>query len=121
MEWIESLISNNFDFSFIILIILGNFYIYNLSFYPKSLLAWKKSKTFLTALHSLLLGVIYYFILNYFANETLNFKVLLNSFFLSTSLYEFGVKDALEYLKDNGSGLLLKTIKKRVEDDESKG
>jgi UDP-galactopyranose mutase len=79
MEWIESLISNNFDFSFIILIILGNFYIYNLSLYPQRFLAWKKSKTFLTALHSLFLGVVYYFILDYFASETINIKVLLNS------------------------------------------
>lgn len=115
MEWIESIISNNFDFSFILLIILGNFYIYNLSFYPKSLLEWKKSKTFLTALHSLLLGIFYYFILDYFMSETPNVKVLLNSFFLSTSLYEFGMKDALEYLKENGSSFLLKSIKQKIE------
>lgn len=116
MEWIESLITSNFDWSFIILILLGNFYIYDLSFYPQKLLAWKKSKTFLTAVHSLLLGILYYYMLTILNSEVPPIKILLNSFLLSTSLYEFGIKDVLLYLKEHGSSFLLGALKKRMED-----
>jgi len=117
MEWLESLINNNFDISFVILIILGNFWILNLDFYPQAIKDFKNSKTFLTGFHSLLLGFLYWWILS-FTGTTGDPRVLLNSFLLSTSLYEFGMKSALLYIKEHGGTFLLDALKNKMENKD---
>lgn len=120
MEWLDNLITNNFDVSFIPLVIIGNFLIYNSGLYPQKLLSFSKSKVILTFINSLILGVGYWFLTSNVGTNPPEIRTLLNSFLLSTSLYEFGIKESLQFLKENGSGFLVQKLKQRIENDETK-
>jgi hypothetical protein len=117
MEWLENLISNNFDVSFIPLVIIGNFLIYNSGLYPQKLLSFSKSKVILTFVNSLVLGIGYWFLTSNIGSTPPEIRTLLNSFLLSTTLYEFGIKESLQFLKENGSSFLVKKLKERIEND----
>ena len=116
MDYITSLFERSFDIYFICLIILGNNFLWDLNFYSNYLLE-KIKKVYLTAIHSILLGALYYFAVTYFGNGNLEVRALINSYFLSTSLYELGLRDVIEYLKANASRLMIKKIKTVAGDD----
>lgn len=111
LEWVRL----NFDWYFVVMILLGNYFIFNLVSYPEAITKLKKSKIYLTAFHSLVIGIIYYYI-----DNTVHVKILINSFLLSTSIYELGLKDLLEYVKNNGSNMIIKKVLKDSAADESK-
>ena len=110
MDYLISLFEKSFDIYFICLIIFGNNFLWDLNFYSNYLLQ-KVKKVYLTALHSIFLGVLYYLIIKYFGNDDLEVRSLLNSYFLSTSLYELGIRDIIEYLKINGSKIIINKLK----------
>lgn len=112
MEDILNFLSNNFDWYFILMILLGNFFIFNLITYPEFITKIKKSKVYLTVIHSILIGIVYYLL-----DKSINIKILINSFLLATSIYEMGLKDILDYVKENGSNIVLSKIKQKVESD----
>lgn len=114
MDYIIGLFEKSFDMYFICLIILGNNFLCNLEFYSK--LMEKVKKVYVTALNSILLGVLYYFLIKYAGNNDLEVKALLNSYFLSTSLYELGIRDVIEYLKNNASRIMINKLKTSVGD-----
>jgi hypothetical protein len=116
MDYITSLFERSFDIYFICLIILGNNFLWDLNFYSNYLLERIK-KVYLTALHSVLLGVFYYFVVKYFGSNDLEVKALINSYFLSTSLYELGLKDVIDYLKANASRIMINKIKTATGDN----
>ena len=116
MDYITSLFERSFDIYFICLIILVNNFLWDLNFYSNYLLERIK-KVYLTALHSVLLGVFYYFVVKYFGSNDLEVKALINSYFLSTSLYELGLKDVIDYLKANASRIMINKIKTATGDN----
>ena len=116
MDYITGLFERSFDIYFICLIILGNNFLWDLNFYSNYLLE-KVKKVYLTAIHSILLGALYYFAVTYFGNGNLEVRALINSYFLSTSLYELGLRDVIEYLKANASRIMIKKIKTAAGDD----
>ena len=118
MDYILGLFEKSFDIYFICLIILGNNFLWDLNFYSNYLLE-KVKKVYLTAFHSILLGVLYYLIIKYFGNNDLEVKALLNSYFLSTSLYELGLRDVIDYLKANASKIMIKKIQNAAGDDNN--
>ena len=109
MDYITGLFERSFDIYFICLIILGNNFLWDLNFYSNYLLE-KVKKVYLTAIHSILLGVLYYFAIKYVGNNDLEIRSLINSYFLSTSLYELGLRDVIDYLKANASKIMIKKI-----------
>ena len=109
MDYITGLFERSFDIYFICLIILGNNFLWDLNFYSNYLLE-KVIKVYLTAIHSILLGVLYYFAIKYVGNNDLEIRSLINSYFLSTSLYELGLRDVIDYLKANASKIMIKKI-----------
>jgi hypothetical protein len=115
MDWLTEIFNKNFDMYFMILVILGNNIIF--SSLPESILNFYKSKTYLTVINSILMGVGYFYIDKYFRVEVepLNMKVLINSFLLSTTLYEMGLKEVITYIKDNGKNFLLKKAAEKLE------
>ena len=112
MEDFINFLSNNFDWYFIIMILLGNYFIFNLISYPEIITNIKRSKVYLTIFHSVIIGIFYYYI-----DKTVNIKILINSFLLSTSIYEMGLKEILDYVKQNGSSIVLNKLKSKVESD----
>lgn len=116
MDYITGLFERSFDIYFICLIILGNNFLWDLNFYSHYLLE-KVKKVYLTAIHSILLGVLYYLAVIYLGNGDLEVRALINSYFLSTSLYELGLRDVIEYLKANASRIMIKKIKTAAGDD----
>jgi len=109
MDYLIGLFEKSFDMYFICLIIFGNNFLWSLGIYNK--LIEKVKKVYLTAINSILLGVLYYYMIKYFGNNDLEVRSLLNSYFLSTSLYELGVRDIIEYLKNNGSKIIINKLK----------
>ena len=114
MDFLIELFEKSFDVYFICLIIFGNNFLWGLGIYSK--LIEKVKKVYLTALNSILLGILYYFAIKYLGNNDLEIKSLLNSYFLSTSLYELGLRDVIDYLKENGSKILINKIKSSTGD-----
>jgi hypothetical protein len=112
MEDFFNFLSNNFDWYFVIMILLGNYFIFNLISYPEIITNIKRSKVYLTLFHSLIIGIVYYYI-----DKTVNMKILINSFLLSTSIYEMGLKEILDYVKENGSSIVLNKLKSKVDSD----
>ena len=110
MEYLVELFEKNFDTYYIFLVLIGNNFIWDLGFYNNYLLQ-KVKKVYLTAIHSIILGCLYYFVIMQFGNGVVEPKSLLNSYFLSTSMYELGLKDVLEYLKQNGSKMIIDKLK----------
>ena len=80
MDYITGLFERSFDIYFICLIILGNNFLWDLNFYSNYLLE-KVKKVYLTAIHSILLGVLYYFAIKYVGNNDLEIKSLIFSYF----------------------------------------
>jgi hypothetical protein len=117
MDYIIELFEKSFDIYFICLIIFGNNFLWDLNFYSNYLLQ-KIKKVYLTALHSVLLGVLYYLSIKFFGNNDLEVRALLNSYFLSTSLYELGIRDVIEYLKANASKIMINKIKNATGDTD---
>ena len=115
MDYIIELFEKSFDIYFICLIIFGNNFLWDLNFYSNYLLQ-KVKKVYLTAFHSILLGVLYYLSIKFFGNNDLEVRALLNSYFLSTSLYELGIRDVIEYLKVNASKIMINKIKNAAGD-----
>ena len=115
MEYLISLFEKSFDMYFICLIIFGNNFLWGLGIYNK--LIEKVKKVYLTAINSILLGLLYYYMIKYFGNNDLEVRSLLNSYFLSTSLYELGVRDIIEYLKNNGSKIIINKLKASAGDN----
>ena len=115
MDWLTEIFNKNFDMYFMILVILGNNILLN--HLPESVLNFYKSKTYLTAINSILMGVGYFYLDKYFRVEAepLNMKVLVNSFLISTKLYEMGLKEVIAYIKDNGKNFLLKKAAEKLE------
>ena len=111
LEWVRL----NFDWYFVVMILLGNYFIFSLVTYPEIITRPKKSKVYLTAFHSVIIGAIYYYI-----DKTVHIKILINSFLLSTSIYELGLKDLLEYVKNNGSNMIIKKVLKDSAMEDSK-
>lgn len=114
MDYLIGLFEKSFDVYFICLIILGNNFLCDLEFYSK--LMDKIKKVYVTAFNSILLGVLYYFLIKYVGNNDLEVKALLNSYFLSTSLYELGIRDVIIYLKNNASRIMINKLKASVGD-----
>jgi hypothetical protein len=115
MDFLTGLFEKSFDVYFICLIIFGNNFLWGLGIYSK--LIEKVKKVYLTAINSILLGVLYYLVIKYLGNDDLEIKSLLNSYFLSTSIYELGTRDAIDYLKENGSKILINKIKSSTGDN----
>lgn len=115
MDWLTEIFNKNFDMYFMILVILGNNIIF--SALPENILNFYKSKTYLTVINSVLMGIGYFYLDKYFRVEAepLNMKVLVNSFLLSTTLYEMGLKEVITYIKDNGKNFLLKKAAEKLE------
>lgn len=113
MDFLTEIFNKNFDTYFIVLIILGNNII--LSNLPDKVLNFHKSKTYLTVVNSILMGVGYYYLDQYFETEPTNMKILINSFLLSTSLYEMGLKELINFIKDNGKNFLIKKTAEKME------
>jgi hypothetical protein len=74
--------------------------VWHLKFYPEWIINKKKSKAYLTALHSLIFGFIYYK-LNVISGTETDLKIMFNSFLLAISLYEFGLKEIIEWLRND--------------------
>jgi len=113
MDFFTEIFNKNFDTYFIVLIILGNNII--LSNLPDKVLNFYKSKTYLTIFNSLLMGIGYYYLDQYFEAEPTNMKILINSFLLSTTLYEMGLKELINFIKDNGKNFLIKKTAEKME------
>ena len=113
MDFLTEIFNKNFDTYFIVLIILGNNII--LSNLPDKVLNFHKSKTYLTVVNSILMGIGYYYLDQYFETEPTNMKILINSFLLSTSLYEMGLKELINFIKDNGKNFLIKKTAEKME------
>ena len=113
MDFLTEIFNKNFDTYFIVLIILGNNII--LSSLPDKVLNFHKSKTYLTVINSILMGVGYYYLDQYFEAEPTNMKILINSFLLSTTLYEMGLKELINFIKDNGKKFLIKKTAEKME------
>ena len=115
MDFLMEIFNKNFDTYFIVLVILGNNIIFDLL--PQKLLDFRKSKTYLTIIISILMGAIYFYLDKYFRveEESVNPKVLLNSFLLSTTLYEMGLKEVISFIKNNGKDFLLKKTAEKME------
>lgn len=109
MDTLLAVFEKNFDSYYVFLVLIGNNFLWELNFYSEYLLQ-KVRKVYLTALHSLLLGVLYYYV-STAAGQDVHAKLLLNSYFLATSVYELGLKDVLSYLKANGANLLISKFK----------
>jgi hypothetical protein len=118
MDYAIEVLEKSFDYYFISMIVLGNAFVWHLGFYPQWLLNKKKSKVYLTALHSLVFGFIYHY-LTVKSGAEADLKIMLNSFLLATSLYEFGLKEVIEWLKSNGSKLVIKKIQKEAGEETS--
>lgn len=118
MDYIIEVLEKSFDYYFISMIILGNTFLWHLNFYPEKLLAKKKSKVYLTALHSLFFGFIYHY-LNTKGNVENDLKIMLNSYLLATSLYELGLKEVIEYLKGNTARLIIRKIESKSNEDSN--
>jgi hypothetical protein len=114
MDYLIGLFEKSFDVYFICLIIFGNNFLCELGFYSK--LMDKIKKVYVTAINSILLGILYYYAVKFFGNNDLEVKALLNSYFLSTSLYELGARDVIEYLRNNGSKILINKLKANAGD-----
>lgn len=110
MEYVISLFEKTFDFYFICLIILGNAFVFDLHLYPESLLEKSKGKVYLAAFNSLIFGIGYYYI-NILSNSVVDLKTMVNSYFLATSLWEFGIKEVIVYLKQNLASILINKLK----------
>lgn len=117
MDTLLSVFEKNFDSYYVFLVLIGNNFLWELNFYSEYLLQ-KVKKVYLTALHSLLLGLLYYYVSNLSGAE-IEVKALLNSYFLATSVYELGLKDVLSYLKQNGAKLLINKIKSHNDNGSS--
>lgn len=109
MDTLLEIFEKNFDSYYVFLVLIGNNFLWELNFYSEYLLQ-KVRKVYLTALHSLLLGLLYYYV-SVLAGQDVHAKALLNSYFLATSVYELGLKDVLSYLKQNGANLLISKFK----------
>lgn len=108
-EWIKV----NFDWYFVVMILLGNYFMFSLIPYSEKIMNFKRSKVYLTAIQSIAIGYVYYLI-----DSTVHIKILINSFLLSTSIYEMGLKDLFDYFKQNGSAIILKKVKEKVEGED---
>lgn len=115
MDYLIGLFEKSFDIYFICLIIFGNNFLWGLGIYCK--LIEKVKKVYLTAINSILLGILYYFMIKYVGENDLEVRSLLNSYFLSTSLYELGLRDVIEYLKNNGANIIINKLKSSAGDN----
>jgi hypothetical protein len=120
MDYIVEILEKSFDYYIILMIILGNTFVWHLKFYPEWIINKKKSKAYLTALHSLIFGFIHYK-LNIISGIEIDLKVMFNSFLLAISLYEFGLKEIIEWLRNNISKIVIKKIKKQTDDFDEPG
>jgi len=110
MEFLET----NFDIVFMIMILLGNFTLFNIVPYGK-LLKMKKMKMLLTFIQSSLIGVGYFYLSRYEGGDDISsIRVLINSFLLASLVYEFGLKEVFEYLKTKGGSILVSIFKKKL-------
>ena len=105
---------DNFDWIYVVMVLLGNALLFDIIPYGK-LLKYKKAKLILTLIQSFGIGVGYYY-LNKMEVEPTSIKVLINSFLLASLVYEYGVKDLISFLKEKGSALLLKLFKSKLEE-----
>ena len=103
----------NFDWVYVIMVLLGNEILFSIFPYGK-LLKIKKMKLVLTLLQSFGIGIGYYY-LNTMEVEPTSIKVLVNSFLLSSLVYEYGVKELFDFLKTKGSYLILNMFKSKLE------
>lgn len=115
MDWLTEIFNKNFDMYFMILVILGNNILFEIL--PQKVLDFYKSKTYLTIVNSIIMGIGYFYLDRYFRIETepVNPKVLLNSFLFSTTLYEMGFKEVINFLKTNGKNFLLRKAAEKME------
>jgi hypothetical protein len=115
MDWLTEIFNKNFDMYFIILVILGNNILFEIL--PQKVLDFYKSKTYLTIVNSIIMGIGYFYLDRYFRIEAepVNPKVLLNSFLFSTTLYEMGFKEVINFLKTNGKNFLLRKAAEKME------
>lgn len=115
MEWLTEIFAKNFDMYFMVLVILGNNILFDIL--PQKYLDFYKSKTYLTIVNSIAMGIGYFYLDRYFRIETepVNPKVLLNSFLFSTTLYEMGFKEVINFIKANGKNFLLKKAAEKME------
>jgi hypothetical protein len=115
MDWITEVFNKNFDMYFMVLVILGNNILFDML--PQKILEFYKSKTYLTTVSSLIMGIGYFYLDKYFRIEAepVNPKVLINSFLLSTTLYEMGFKEIINFIKENGKNFLLKKAAEKLE------
>ena len=112
MDFLDSILGN-FDWVYVVMVLLGNEILFSVIPYGK-VLKLGKMKLVLTLLQSFLIGIGYYH-LNKMEVEPTSIKILVNSFLLSSLIYEYGVKDLFNFLKQKGSGLLLNFFKAKVE------
>jgi hypothetical protein len=115
MEWLTEIFAKNFDMYFMVLVILGNNILFDVL--PQKYLDFYKSKTYLTIVNSIAMGIGYFYLDRYFRIEAepVNPKVLLNSFLFSTTLYEMGFKEVINFIKANGKNFLLKKAAEKME------
>lgn len=113
MDDILQFIYNNFDWYFVIMILLGNYFIFNMVTYPNKIISYKRSKVYLTIIHSIIIGLVYHYI-----ESSTPIKILINSFLLSTSIYEMGLKEIMDYLKENGSSIIINKIKSNTNNSQ---
>ena len=115
MDWLTEIFNKNFDMYFMILVILGNNILFEIL--PQKVLDLYKSITYLTIVYSIIMGIGYFYLDRYFRIETepVNPKVLLNSFLFSTTLYEMGFKEVINFLKTNGKNFLLRKAAEKME------
>ena len=115
MEWLTEIFAKNFDMYFMVLVILGNNILFDIL--PQKYLDFYKSKTYLTIVNSITMGIGYFYLDRYFRIEAepVNPKVLLNSFLFSTTLYEMGFKEVINFIKANGKNFLLKKAAEKME------
>lgn len=118
MDYVIGLFEKTFDFYFISLIILGNTFVFDLGLYPKSIIEKSKGKVYLAAFNSLVFGVAYYYI-NIVTNSVVDLKTMVNSYFLATSLWEFGIKEVISYLKQNLASIVINKIKSNTSGDSN--
>ena len=91
-----------FDWYYIILVILGNWYVFkNFGF--------KVHKRYVTLILSAVFGALYVYFYEYIiADATVtkaDIRVIINSYLLSTSIYELGGKDLFKYLEEKAPGM----------------
>ena len=115
MDFLTETFFKNFDMYFMVLIILGNNILFDVL--PQKVLDFYKSKTYLTMINSFVMGVGFFYLDKYFRieSEPVNPKVLINSYLLSTTLYEMGFKEMIKFIKNNGKDFLLKKAAEKME------